>query len=55
MEPKPTDKVRTTVYVRKDILKRIKHLIADKDRTGINTLTEAINLGLEKLAKKGKA
>jgi len=48
------NKVRTTVYIDKNVLKKIKHMIADKDRTGVRNMREAIDWGLKALIKKGK-
>ena len=48
------NKVRTTVYIDKNVLKKIKYMIADKDRTGVRNMREAIDWGLKALIKKGK-
>ena len=50
----PDDKVRTTVYIKKDILKEIKQMIVDRDQTKVMSVTQAIDWGLRKLAKRGK-
>jgi len=48
------NKVRTTVYMDKKVLKKVKYMIADKDRTGVRNMREAIDWGLKALIKKGK-
>lgn len=48
------EKERTTVYIDKEVAKKIKYMIADKDKTKVNSLTAAIDWGLRQLIKRKK-
>jgi len=54
VEKKDIKTVRTTVHIKKDVLKEIKCMIVDRDKTGVSTMTDAIDWGLRKLIKHGK-
>jgi len=45
-------KKRTTAYLDQDIVKQIRHIIADREETNIHSMSEAINCGLNELLKK---
>jgi len=47
-------KKRTTIYLEKDLVKKVKYLIADYEKTGVSTMTAAVDWGLRELVKRGK-
>lgn len=47
-------KIKTTLYINRDLLKKIKIMVVNKDKTNVQSVSHAVSVGLEEIAKRGK-
>lgn len=47
-------KTKTSIYIDDKILKKIKMMVVNKDKTNVQSVSHAVNYGLEEIVKRGK-
>lgn len=46
--------VKTTLYIEKSLLKKVKMMVINKEKTNVESVSHAANYGLEEIVKRGK-